>query len=193
MDFFSKIVKGRWWFLITALLLVAVNWFASVFHARIDLTDEKRFTLSAATKKILKNLDDKVEVKVFLKGDFPSGFRKLANSTQETLEEFKESASGKLQYQLVSPDDNMEDADVKWGDTLSAMGLYPINLKSQLKKGEQQQLVYPYALVKYREKVIPVKLYSGIPNIGRLEINSAEALMEYQKSKASQEEWDALK
>lgn len=180
MDFFSKIVKGRWWFLITALLLVAVNWFASAFHARIDLTDEKRFTLSAATKKILKNLDGKVEVKVFLKGDFPSGFRKLANSTQETLEEFKESASGKLQYELVSPDDNMEDTEVKWGDTLSAMGLYPINLKSQLKKGEQQQLVYPYALVRYREKVIPVKLYSGIPNIGRQEINSAEALMEYQ-------------
>ena len=180
MDFFSKIIKGRWWFLITALLLLAVNWFASVFHARVDLTDEKRFTLSSATKKILKNLDDRVEVKVFLKGDFPSGFRKLANSTQETLEEFKESADGKLKYELVSPDDNMEDTDVKWGDTLSAMGLYPINLKSQLKKGEQQQLVYPYALVRYRGKVIPVKLYSGIPNIGRQEINSAEALMEYQ-------------
>ena len=180
MDFFSKIIKGRWWFLITAVLLVAVNWFASVFHARVDLTDEKRFTLSSATKKILKNLDDRVEVKVFLKGDFPSGFRKLANSTQETLEEFKESADGKLKYALVSPDDNMEDTDVKWGDTLSAMGLYPINLKSQLKKGEQQQLVYPYALVRYRGKVIPVKLYSGIPNIGRQEINSAEALMEYQ-------------
>lgn len=180
MDFFPNIVKGKWWFLITALLLLAVNWFASVFHARVDLTDEKRFTLSTATKKILKNLDGKVEVKVFLKGEFPSGFRKLANSTQETLEEFKESSSGKLQYELVSPDDNMEDTDVKWGDTLSAMGLYPINLKSQLKKGEQQQLVYPYALVRYREKVIPVKLYSGIPNIGRQEINSAEALMEYQ-------------
>ena len=69
---------------------------------------------------------------------------------------------------------------VKWGDTLAAMGLYPINLKSQLKAGEQQQLVYPVALMRYKEKVIPIKLYNGIPNIGRQEINSAEALMEYQ-------------
>jgi gliding-associated putative ABC transporter substrate-binding component GldG len=64
------------------------------------------------------------------------------------------------------------------------MGLYPINLKSQLKTGEQQQLVYPVALMRYKGNVMPVKLYNGIPNIGREEINSAEALMEYQLSDA---------
>ena len=180
MNFINKIWKGKGWFFITAILLVLVNWLASVYHARIDLTNEKRFTLSAATKKILRNLDDQVEVKVFLKGDFPSGFKKLANNTQETLEEFQEASSGKLKYNFVSPDELMDDTEVKWGDTLSAMGLYPINLKSQLKKGEQQQLVYPIALLRYKEKVLPVKLYNGIPNIGRQEINSAEALMEFQ-------------
>lgn len=180
MNFINKIWKGKGWFFITAILLVLVNWLASVYHARIDLTNEKRFTLSAATKKILRNLEDQVEVKVFLKGDFPSGFKKLANSTQETLEEFQEASSGKLKYRFVSPDELMDDTEVKWGDTLSAMGLYPINLKSQLKKGEQQQLVYPVALLRYKEKVLPVKLYNGIPNIGRQEINSAEALMEFQ-------------
>ena len=180
MNFINKIWKGKGWFFITAILLVLVNWLASVYHARIDLTNEKRFTLSAATKKILRNLDDQVEVKVFLKGDFPSGFKKLANNTQETLEEFQEASSGKLKYNFVSPDELMDDTEVKWGDTLSAMGLYPINLKSQLKKGEQQQLVYPVALLRYKEKVLPVKLYNGIPNIGRQEINSAEALMEFQ-------------
>lgn len=180
MNFINKIWKGKGWFFITAILLVSVNWLASVYHARIDLTNEKRFTLSTATKKILRNLDDQVEVKIFLKGDFPSGFKKLANSTQETLEEFQEASSGKLKYSFVSPDELMDDTEVKWGDTLSAMGLYPINLKSQLKKGEQQQLVYPVALLRYKEKVLPVKLYNGIPNIGRQEINSAEALMEFQ-------------
>lgn len=180
MNFINKIWKGKGWFFITAILLVLVNWLASVYHARIDLTNEKRFTLSAATKKILRNLDDQVEVKVFLKGDFPSGFKKLANNTQETLEEFQEASFGKLKYNFVSPDELMDDTEVKWGDTLSAMGLYPINLKSQLKKGEQQQLVYPVALLRYKEKVLPVKLYNGIPNIGRQEINSAEALMEFQ-------------
>ena len=180
MNIINKIVKSNLWFLFTILILVGINWLASVYHTRIDLTNEKRFTLSAPTKKLLKKLDDVVEIKIFLKGNFPSGFKKLANSTNEMLQEFKEVAGSKLQYSFVSPEDEMEDSKVKWGDTLGAMGLYPINLKSQLKAGEQQQLVYPVALMRYKEKVIPIKLYNGIPNIGRQEINSAEALMEYQ-------------
>ena len=180
MNFIGKIWKSKLWLLITVCLLVLVNWLASIYHTRIDLTNEKRFTLSSPTKNILKKLDDVVEIKIFLKGDFPSGFKKLANSTDEILQEFKEAAGNKLKYSFVSPDDDMEGTNVKWGDTLAGMGLYPINLKSQLKKGEQQQLVYPVALMRYKEKVVPVKLYNGIPNIGRQEINSAEALMEYQ-------------
>jgi ABC-type uncharacterized transport system involved in gliding motility auxiliary subunit len=81
---------------------------ASAWHTRIDLTNEKRFTLSDPTKKLLEKLVDEVEIKVFLKGEFPSGFKKLANSTNDMLQEFKEVAGNKLQYNFVSPDDVME-------------------------------------------------------------------------------------
>lgn len=180
MGLAKKIAKSKLWLPVTLAGLIAINWLASAFHTRIDLTNEKRFTLSSPTKKILRQLDDVVEVKVFLKGDFPSGFKKLANSTSETLQEFREVAGNKLRYSFVSPDDNMDGTNVKWGDTLGAMGLYPINLKSQLKSGEQQQLVYPVALVRYKDQVLPLRLYNGIPNIGRQEINSAEAMMEFE-------------
>ncbi len=176
----KKIWKSKWWLLITLILLVGINWLASLYHTRVDFTNEKRFTLSKPTKKILRQLDDVVEVKVFLKGDFPSGFKKLAIGTDELLQEFKEIAGNKLIYSFVGPDDEIEGTNANWGDTLNSMGLYPINLKSQLKAGEQQQLVYPVALMRYKEKVIPIKLYNGIPNISRQEINSAEAMMEYQ-------------
>ena len=180
MGVFNKIWKSKFWLLITIVALVAINWLASLYHTRIDFTNEKRFTLSSPTKKILQKLDDVVQVDVFLKGDFPSGFKKLANSTNEILSEFKEIAGNNLQYNFISPDEDMPGTSVKWGDTLSALGLYPFNLKSQLKEGEKQQLVYPVALVRYKENVIPVRLYNGIPNIGYQEINSAEALMEYE-------------
>jgi ABC-2 type transport system permease protein len=180
MNLFNKIWAGKFWLLITIIFLVAFNWLASLYHARIDFTNEKRFTLSRPTKKILKNLDDNVVVDVFLKGEFPSGFKKLANSTTEILSEFKEIAGSKLQYNFISPDDEMAGTTIKWGDTLSALGLYPINLKSQLKAGEQQQLVYPMAMVHYKEGVLPVNLYSGNKTfISPSELNSAEALMEF--------------
>ena len=176
----NKIWKSKLWLLITIVVLVAVNWLASQYHTRIDFTNEKRFTLSSATKKVLKKMDDVVQVDVFLKGDFPSGFKKLANSTGEILQEFKEIAGKKLQYRFISPEENVEGTNVKWADTLGAMGFYPINLTSQVKAGQQQQNIYPVAFVHYKEQVIPVILYQGKTNaITYPEINSAEAMMEF--------------
>lgn len=186
MSVLNKIWKSKGWFVITIAALVAINWLASMYHTRIDFTNEKRFTLSPPTKKVLQKLDDVVQVDVFLKGDFPSGFKKLANSTTELLQEFKEVAGKKLQYRFISPDETVEGTNVKWGDSLIAAGLFPINLKSQLKVGEQQQLVYPLALVYYKENVLPVILFEqkGIDvkksyADAMKDLNSAEALMEY--------------
>jgi len=180
MGLVNKIGKTKTWLPLTIILLIAINWLASLYHTRLDLTNEKRFTLSKPTRKILKGLDEVVQVDVFLKGDFPSGFKKLANSSNEMLAEFKEIAGSKLQYNFISPEEDVPGASVKWGDTLSALGLYPFNLKSQLKEGEKQQLVYPVALMHYKDRTVPVRLYNGIPNISREEINSAEALMEFE-------------
>ena len=186
MNIFSKIWKSKLWLLIIIVLLAALNWLASLYHTRIDFTNEKRFTLSTQTKKVLQKLDEVVQVDVFLKGDFPSGFKKLANTTNELLSEFKEVAGKKLQYRFISPDENVEGTNVKWGDSLISAGLFPINLKSQLKAGEQQQLVYPVALVYYKETVLPVILFEqkGIDvkksyADAMKDLNSAEALMEF--------------
>jgi ABC-2 type transport system permease protein len=180
MSVLNKIWKSKLWLLITLLILVAVNWLASLYHTRIDLTNEKRFTLSSATKKVLKKLDDVVQVDVFLEGGFPSGFRKLANSTTEVLQEFKEIAGNKLQYRFISPEEDVEGTNVKWADTLSALGFFPINLTSQVKAGQQQQNVYPVAFVHYKDQVMPVILYQGKTRaITYPEINSAEAMMEF--------------
>ena len=127
-----KIFNNRLWLLILIVFLVAANWLASRFHARIDLTNEKRFTLSEATKKIIRKIDEPVTVDVFLKGNYPSGFRQLSTAANDLLQEFKEIGGNKIQYNFISPDDAVPGTEVKYADTLSSMGLYPINLTSQL-------------------------------------------------------------
>jgi ABC-2 type transport system permease protein len=79
----QKMIKSKYGWLLLLILLIAINFIASNFHSRIDLTKEKRYTLSAATKELMSRLDDDVQIDVFLKGSFNSGFRKLANSTGE--------------------------------------------------------------------------------------------------------------
>lgn len=162
------------------VLLLGINLLASLWHQRIDLTGEKRFTLSAPTKKLLKQLDGEVTVEILLKGEFPSAFKRLANAAEETLQEFKEIAGKKVNYRFVLPDDELDEVNTTYADTAASLGIEPINLKVQLKAGEQQQLVYPAALVHYKGKTVAVNLYSGNKILlSAKDLNSAEAQMEY--------------
>lgn len=180
MNLSNKIWKSKLWLVITIVILVTINWLASIYHTRIDFTNENRFTLSLATKKVLSKLDDVVQIDVFLKGDFPSGFKKLANSTGEILQEFKEITGKKLQYRFINPGENVDGTEIKWADSLASLGFYPINLTSQVRSGQQQQNIYPVAFVHYKDAVMPVIIYQGKTKaITYPEINSAEALMEF--------------
>jgi ABC-2 type transport system permease protein len=170
----------KWWLLIVIVAIVLVNYLASVFHKRIDLTNEKRFTISTPVKKLLKNIDEKMEINIFLRGDIPAGFKKLSLSAQELLQEFKEYSNGNIHYKIISADEKMPGTERTYADTLSSLGIVPINLKVQLKEGEQSQYIYPAAIVNYQNKLQPVNLYTGSNTfITAPELNSAEALLEF--------------
>ncbi len=180
MKSINKIWSSKFWWLFLLILVVAVNFLASGFHSRLDLTKEKRYTLSKATKKLLRNLNEPVMIDVFLKGDFPSGFKKLSLSASELLKEFKENGKRNVIYNFHEPDEIIT-VDRKYSDTLLSMGASPINLKVQVKAGEQQQYVFPVAWIRYKNKSTLVDIYTGGKRIiTPEELNSAEALMEYQ-------------
>ncbi len=180
----KKILSTRYGWILLLFLLAGINFAASFIYKRFDLTKEKRYTLSTATKKLIADLDDKTEISVFLKGDFPSGFRKLANSTQEFLQLLREVNNKKIHFKFLSPDEEMPGLHKPWGDTLVAMGAMPINLTVQKKAGESNTIIFPVALVNYKDRQMLVNLYPGASGrISQEEINSAEALMEYQFTK----------
>jgi len=68
---FNKIWSSPFWLLIILIILFGVNWAASVWHTRLDFTNEKRFTLSNASKQLLKKVKEPIQVDVFLKGITP--------------------------------------------------------------------------------------------------------------------------
>ena len=57
---YNKIMSSKFWWLAMLPVLIGVNWLAARFHYRFDLTKEKRYTLSQATRDMLGDLDDKV-------------------------------------------------------------------------------------------------------------------------------------
>src|SRR5688572_24901024 len=95
-----KNILSKYWMVMVLILLLAINYLASLVHFRIDLTKEKRYTLSAPTKKLLRSLKEPVSITVYLAGDLPAGFRKLSNSAEELLDEFREISGNRIFFKF---------------------------------------------------------------------------------------------
>lgn len=164
MKFTDKIIKNRYWWIWLLLLFIAVTYIASLVHYRLDLTKEKRFSLSSSTKNLLKNLDDKVEVEVYLTGDLSAGFKRLSLASEELLREFKEYGRANIQYKYFRPGEGLPDSlRYEVYDSLAAMGIRAFNNQVTAKQGEEttERLIFPAAVVKYQDRQIPIDLMGG--------------------------------
>ena len=87
--------------LMVVCILALLNFVCSFAFKRFDLTTEKRYTLSESTRKLLKELDDVVYLKVYLQGDFNPSFTRLKNETKEILDEFRAYSNHNLEYEFI--------------------------------------------------------------------------------------------
>jgi ABC-2 type transport system permease protein len=132
---------------------------SSFVFTRFDLTSEKRFTLSPATKKLMAGLEDVVFVRVYLDGDFPPAFNRLQNSTREILDELRACSNGNLEYEFINPASysDTEQRDQLYRQ-LASKGIQPTTLQSKSGDETSQQMIFPGALLAYRGEEVPVML-----------------------------------
>ena len=71
------------------IILLSINLLAEIKFFRVDLTSEKRFSLSAVTKTILRELKEPLFIKIYLAGELPSDLEHFKRSLRETLDEFR--------------------------------------------------------------------------------------------------------
>ncbi|WP_205503928.1 gliding motility-associated ABC transporter substrate-binding protein GldG [Rufibacter psychrotolerans] len=163
----APVVESRrrqdWTFFLVAVgLLLLLNFVASRYFFRIDLTEDKRYTISDQTKALLGNLREPVQVTVYLEGEFPAGFRRLQNSIRETLEEFRLYSDGRVQYQFVDPNANTnEQARNQFYTQLAQKGLQPTNLFAQEGDKKVEKIVFPGALISAGTKETAATLLKG--------------------------------
>lgn len=136
-------------------ILVGINVIAAFMFFRWDLTQEKRYTISDATKKLLQNLEHQVVIKVYLTGDFPAGFERLERAIQETLESFVDEGGSNVAYHFIEP------TDPKLQEKLIEKGLIPTNLFANEEGKRTERLVFPGAVLVYEGKEYPVQLLKG--------------------------------
>jgi len=183
--------------LVLLLVLFGINLLASVFHSRVDLTKEKRYTLSKATKDLLGNLDEQVRIDVFFKGNYPAGFKKIVNSVQEFLQETREYSHGNIIVRYTDPlKDLVSDSLAgRFTDSMDYFyGLRPYTIQAPSKVGDEINVkqVLPGAVIHYKDTAIGVNLFQGIKNYGIEQeqlaalYNDVEATLEYKFASAIQ-------
>ena len=177
----------RLW-VIPLLVLIIVNYAASFFYGGIDLTAEKRFTLSPSTKAMLTDLKKPMTLTVYLEGDIPAGFKRLANAADDMARSFRSISGGSFQINFEKPGAGMSDSSkAMLFDSLQRMGINPTNVRAQVKENEQTEetLVFPGAILSGENGQVGIDFLEGQSNMNGLEsLNNAEALMEFKLAKA---------
>lgn len=163
-------------------LLIMFNYVGSFVFHRFDLTTEKRYTLSEATKDLLKNLDDVIYVKVYLEGDFPAGFKRLRNETKEMLDEFRAYSNNNIEYEFINPSENLDKKQQnEVFKQLYEKGLEPTNLEVKEESGTTQQIIFPGAIVSYRGHDIPWQLLkTQMGSSSEMQLNNSIQSLEYE-------------
>lgn len=145
-------------FKVAILLMIGI--LSSYFHARFDLTTDKRYSLSKPTKQLLSRLDDEILFRVYLDGDLPAGFQRLQNSVREMLDEFRAYGGENIQYEFIDPAENPnQQARERIFRELYQKGLDPTNLQVKEKDGSSsQKLIFPGIIVSYAGRDVAVNI-----------------------------------
>ena len=166
-------------FTITCCALI-VAYLCSLFNLRLDLTEDKRYTLSKPTHEILRTLKNDVFIQVYLDGDMPVAFKRLKRSVKELLDEFKINSDRKVDYSFINPSDAADEKQRnKVYQGLIDKGLNPVNVNAgDQEGGTSQKIIFPGMVVNYNGIEIPVNFLTNNISLSAEEnlLHSAEGL-----------------
>lgn len=173
---------------LTVLLSVwLVNQLADRYRVQFDLTEEKRYTISDATKNLLKSLDEQVYFEVYLAGELPSNFERFQNSIGEMLEQFSIESGNRVQYKFTDPAQatNVQ-ARNQFYQLLIEKGIEPSNLNYKNADGDRmEKRLFPGAIASKGMNEVSINLINGNSAAGvDVMLNQSIEGLEYELARA---------
>ncbi len=149
-------------------VIILLNFVNQKLFYRLDLTAEKRYTLSGQSKNILRDLDDYIFVRIYLGGELNIPFQKFQNSIRDLLAEFRVYGKSNFQYEFINPfEDASEKMQTKIIDELFGKGLKPTNIHHRDKEGGvSEKIIFPAAIISFKDIEIPLNLLMNNPGLG---------------------------
>ena len=175
---------------IVFLALIVINLISNFFFKRFDLTQDKRYTLSATTLNIIGEIDSPLYIEVYLEGNFPSEFKRLQNETKQLLEEFS-AYNSNIIFNFKNPIEK-EETRVEKMKEFYTKGMQPLSITVEDKGKQSQEVVFPWAVASYGDRSTKVSLLKNlmgasteekvISSVQHLEFAFAEAINKISKN-----------
>ncbi|HZL09358.1 MAG TPA: gliding motility-associated ABC transporter substrate-binding protein GldG [Prolixibacteraceae bacterium] len=181
-----KEVKSGSWVLLGVIL---VSFLSGQLFFRIDLTAEKRYSITEVSKKLVNNLEKPVNITLYLDGELPPGFRKLQKSVQQKIDDYNAYSAQRINLMIIDP---YEITDSKRRDQLFAdlagKGLQPTDIRQNTEQGTVTRRIFPGAMIEYGEKLMSVNLLNNNPALhAEVNLNNSIESLEYEFSSAFSE------
>jgi ABC-type uncharacterized transport system involved in gliding motility auxiliary subunit len=117
------------------VIIVGINLLGRLFKVRSDLTENRIYTLSDGTKKILNKLDTEVVIRFYFSKDnasMPVPLRTYAQEVQDLLEEYQQFGHGKIKVVKLDP---KPDSDAEDSANLDGIEGQDVNLTDKVYLG----------------------------------------------------------
>jgi gliding-associated putative ABC transporter substrate-binding component GldG len=167
------------------IALAVVNFLASRHFFRFDITEKKEYTLSDATKNILKNLDDVVNVDIYFSQKVPPAVLKLRREVDDVLLEYKTYAGNDLHVRYIDPQESPQKEY-----SVQLMGIPPV--QANVIERDKQEVVKLFLGIAVthedRKEIIPV-----VRDSRNLEYDLTSAILTVSKEKKAGITWLAKK
>ncbi|PZD78097.1 gliding motility-associated ABC transporter substrate-binding protein GldG [Mesonia sp. K7] len=149
-------MKNKKQIIIFVIMIIAINLLATQFFFRTDLTENNRYTLSETSKNIVNQSENPVIVEVFLKGDFPSEFKRLQNETRYILEEY-ETVNSNIKFDFINPLESGKNAETVANEFYQS-GMMPETINVTENGKVTETIFFPWAVATYDGKSVQIPL-----------------------------------
>jgi len=167
---------------IFSIVLLVIFLVSANFLLRIDLTSDKRYSISVVSTEIVSAFEKPVEIELYLEGELEPGLRKIQREVVEKIAVLNSYSSKPIRVRIFDPYSisNVEKQDKFIGD-LVEKGVTPISLRKKTDKGMVTKYIFPGAIIRYGNREIAVNFLKNNPDINyELNFNHSLETVEFE-------------
>jgi ABC-2 type transport system permease protein len=162
--------------------IIGVCLLVNALNLRFDLTADKRYTLSSATRKMLREQKELVYVKVYLEGEMPVSMRPLQRAVRDMLQDMKSFSRSRISFEFINPSSEKSRGErEKTYRELMRKGLFPFTMQEKNAEGGVTQMdLFPGAIISLGGKQAAVNFVQSNMQVSTEEnVNNAIQNIEY--------------